>query len=65
MTHNKRLAHKAVGDEETTTFLIRLPRDLLSWIEKEAARSLATRNSEIVRTIRQRMDSEQPKKATS
>jgi len=35
----------------------------LSWIEKEAARSLATRNSEIVRTIRQRMDSaEQSKK---
>jgi hypothetical protein len=48
----------------TTTFLIRLPNDLLSWVEEEAARSLATRNSEIVRAIiRAKMDSEQSKKA--
>ena len=48
---------------KTTTFLIRLPNDVLSWVEQEAARSLASRNSEIVRAIRQRMDSEPPKKA--
>jgi Arc-like DNA binding domain len=54
------MAHK----EETTTFLIRLPNDVLSWVEQEAARSLASRNSEIVRIVRQRMDAaEQPKKA--
>jgi hypothetical protein len=46
----------------TTTFLVRLPDDVLSWVEQEAARSLASRNSEIVRAIRARMDSE-PKKA--
>lgn len=49
--------------EETTTFLIRLPNDVLSWVEKEAARSLASRNSEIVRSVRARMDAEQSKKA--
>jgi hypothetical protein len=52
------MAHK----EETTTFLIRLPNDLLSWVEQEAARSLATRNSEIVRAIRAKMDQAQPPK---
>jgi hypothetical protein len=50
--------------EETTTFLVRLPNDVLSWVEQEAARSLASRNSEIVRSVRARMDAEQPKKAT-
>ena len=49
--------------EETTTFLIRLPNDVLSWVEKEAARSLASRNSEIVRSVRARMDAEQSKEA--
>jgi hypothetical protein len=50
-------------EEKTTTVLLRLPNDVLSWLEKEAERSLASRNSEIVRSLRARMDSEQPKKA--
>jgi hypothetical protein len=54
-----------VRKEETTTFLIRLPNDVLSWVEQEAARSLASRNSEIVRAIRARMDAAEPKKASS
>jgi hypothetical protein len=41
---------------ETTTFLIRLPNDVLYWVEEQAARSLATRNSEVLRCIRARMD---------
>jgi hypothetical protein len=49
--------------EETVTILLRLPMDVKEWIEKEAARTLAHRNSEIVRTLRQRMDAEQSKKA--
>jgi hypothetical protein len=49
--------------EETTTVLVRLPNDVLSWVEQEAARSLATRNSEIVRSVRARMDAEQSKRA--
>jgi hypothetical protein len=36
--------------------LIRLPRDVKSWLEKEAARTLASQNSEIIRCIRARMD---------
>jgi hypothetical protein len=51
--------------EATTTFLVRLPNDVLSWVEREAARTLASRNAEIVRSIRQRMDAEQLKKATT
>jgi hypothetical protein len=44
---------------ETTKFLVCLPNDLLSWVEQEAQRTLASRNSEIVRTLRARMDAEQ------
>ncbi|WMT77446.1 Arc family DNA-binding protein [Bradyrhizobium sp. Ash2021] len=51
-----------VHKEETIQVLIRLPKDVKDWIEKEAARTLASQNSEILRCIRQRMDSE-PKKA--
>ena len=47
---------------ETTKFLVFLPNDILSWVEKEAQRTLASRNSEIVRTLRARMDAEQSKK---
>jgi hypothetical protein len=54
------MAHKA----ETITVLLRLPPDVKSWVEKEAARTLASQNSEILRCIRARMDSEPPKKAT-
>ena len=37
--------------------VIRLPRDVKSWLQKEAARTLASQNSEIIRCIRARMDS--------
>jgi hypothetical protein len=53
-----------VPKKETATVLIRMPRDIKDWVEKEAARTLASQNSEILRCIRARMDSEQPKKAT-
>jgi hypothetical protein len=43
--------------EETTTILIHVPLDVKRWIEKEAARMLASQNSEILRCIRARMDS--------
>ena len=59
------MVRKEETTKTTTTFLIRLPNDVLSWVEQEAQRSLASRNSEIVRTLRDRMDAaEQPKKAT-
>jgi hypothetical protein len=39
-------------------FLVRLPSDVKAWIEREAAKTMASRNSEIVRCIRARMDAE-------
>jgi hypothetical protein len=53
-----------VCKEETTAVLLRLPRDVKTWIEKEAARTLASQNSEILRCIPARMDTERPKTAT-
>ena len=52
-----------VHKDETTAVLLRVPKDVKDWIEKEAARTLASQNSEILRCIRARMDAEQPKKA--
>jgi hypothetical protein len=39
--------------------LVRVPQELKSWLEREAARNLSSQNSEIVRSIRARMESEQ------
>jgi hypothetical protein len=44
---------------ETVTILVRLPASMKTWVETEAALNGASRNSEIVRTIRARMDIEQ------
>ena len=52
-----------VRKEETADVLLRVPLDVKRWIELEAARTLASQNSEIIRCIRARMDSEPPKKA--
>jgi hypothetical protein len=42
--------------------LVRLPVDMKIWLEMEATRNCASQNSEIVRTIRARMDGEQKAK---
>jgi len=43
--------------------LVRLPPDLKTWIEQQAARNGASQNSEVVRSIRIRMDAEQARAA--
>jgi hypothetical protein len=43
----------------TAPILVRLPVAMKIWLEIEAARNGASQNSEIVRTIRARMDGEQ------
>jgi hypothetical protein len=43
---------------------VRLPVDVKTWLQHESARYGASENSEIIRALRQRMDSEPPKKAT-
>jgi hypothetical protein len=48
-----------ISREETTGVLLRVPKDVKQWIEREAARTLASQNSEIIRCIRARMDTEQ------
>ena len=50
-----------VRKQETKGLLLR--QDVKAWLEKEAARTLASQNSEIVRCIRARMDADQPKRA--
>jgi hypothetical protein len=57
----KIMAHKT--NTETVQVLIRVPLDVKRWLELTAERTLATQNSEILRCIRARMDSEQSKKA--
>jgi Arc/MetJ-type ribon-helix-helix transcriptional regulator len=49
---------------ESADMYIRLPLEMKEWIEREAERNYVSQNSEIIRAIRSRMDSEQPKKAT-
>jgi predicted transcriptional regulator len=50
---------KLYGEEATTLVTVRMPVDLKNWLEMRAARTLTSRSSEIVQTLRQRMDAEQ------
>jgi hypothetical protein len=38
--------------------MLRLPADVKTWLEQEAARMMASQNSEIVRCLRARMDAD-------
>ena len=38
--------------------VVRMPKDVKSWIEKEAARTGTSQNSEVVRCLRDRMEAE-------
>ena len=49
--------------QETKGVLLRLPTDVKVWIEEQAARTMASQNSEILRCIRARMDEQAPKRA--
>jgi hypothetical protein len=39
--------------------VVRIPKDVKGWLEKEAQRTGASQNSEIVRSLRARMETEQ------
>lgn len=45
-------------EQAVTKMLIRMPQDLKTWLEREAARNLSSQGSEIVRALRYRMESE-------
>jgi hypothetical protein len=44
--------------------LVRLPEDVKAFLDREAERNFASRNSEIIRSIRVRMETEQRERAT-
>lgn len=44
--------------KKSASILVRLPRDVKTWIERQAKRNRASQNSEIIRSIRIRMDGE-------
>jgi hypothetical protein len=52
-----------VYKQETTAVLLRLPKDVKLWVEKQAARTLASQNSEIIRCIRVCMAQVQDRRA--
>jgi hypothetical protein len=48
-----------VGHKRTAiAVLVRLPPDVKRWLEREAARNAASQNSELVRSVRLRMNGE-------
>jgi hypothetical protein len=54
---------KKTASREKTAVLVRLPRDVKAWIQREASHNGASQNSEIIRSIRARMEIHQPKRA--
>ena len=47
-----------IRKSDAARVLVRMPRDVKAWIEREAERNGASQNSEIIRSIRARMDGE-------
>lgn len=45
-----------IGQQKAKPILVRRPRELKVWIEREAKRNSASQNSEIIRSIRVRME---------
>ena len=57
-----------MSKKETASVLVRLPLEVDRWIREQAERSLASRGSQILRIIRDKMDAaadEQSKKAAA
>lgn len=48
---------------EYSQIKIRLPHDLKAWLEEQAKTNESTQNSEVVRAIRERMNSMEARKA--
>jgi hypothetical protein len=53
-----------VSKQETQSLLLRLPKDIKVWLESEAAYNGASQNSEIIRSLRARME-KQPERVAS
>lgn len=46
------------GQRDWPKLMLRLPPDAKAWVEKQAEKHATSQNSEIVRSIRERMDRE-------
>jgi plasmid stability protein len=51
------------NETEVYPLTVRLPSDIKAWLELEAARYGASQGSEVIRSLRARMDQEQREKA--
>jgi hypothetical protein len=47
-----------MDERQTVKTLVRLPVDVQAWLRREAQRSLSSQTSEIVRAVRERMESD-------
>jgi hypothetical protein len=56
------ISSEVVNMTEKTALVVRMPADVKAWIEAQAARNGGSQNSEIIRSIRARMD-QQPERA--
>jgi Arc-like DNA binding domain len=54
-----------IHKSDAERLLVRLPREVKDFIEREAAYNGASQNSEIIRAIRLRMDNRQPERTAS
>jgi hypothetical protein len=52
-----------VPKQQKTAVLVRLPHDVKAWVEREAAHNGASQNSEIIRSIRARMENSKPNRS--
>jgi predicted HicB family RNase H-like nuclease len=50
-------------NRDRAEMVVRMPQDVKAWLETEAARTGASQNSEIVRSLRDRMEREPAKAA--
>ncbi len=52
-----------IRKEDAERLMVRLPKEVKAWLLQEANRNGASQNSEIIRCIRARMDSERSQRA--
>jgi hypothetical protein len=55
------LAKGEITVNEPVKMTLRLPPDIKRWIDREAERNFSSQSSEVVRSVRSRMESEQEK----
>ena len=47
-----------MNNKAAKQLLVRVPADVKEWLQREAERNMSSQASEIVRSVRQRMDAE-------